>query len=135
MRNDANRACYTILVSQVLKPRDGVTLSEISVIDTHPRSDVSIDLKESESVVLFVQQEPDHSYTSYRELHPDLPSDALKVRGLRLFLRLMDVRDKVSQRRQCLAAWNSSLSDPEKWSILDVMWESRTSEYSHTGVG
>lgn len=129
-RYDENRAYYTVQVSEVLKPRSGVALSEISVVDPYYRSDAMIDLKASEIVVLFVQQEPDHSYRSYREFHPDVPSGASKVRGLSLFLQLMYVSDKVSQRRQCLASWNSMLSDPEKESILDVMWETRTSGYS-----
>jgi hypothetical protein len=42
----------------------------------------------------------------------------------------MYVSDKVSQRQQCLASWNSMLSDPEKEAILDVMWETRCLGYS-----
>lgn len=129
VRYEKDRAYYTVLVSEVLKPRGGVTLSEISVVDANYLSTAQIVLKPGENIVLFVQQEPDHAYTSRREFHLDVPPDALKFRGLSLFLQLMYVSDKVIQRRQCLAAWNAKLSDPEKMSILDAMWETRFSGY------
>ena len=53
------------------------------------------------------------------------------VRGLRLFLNLMEIDDKAKQRQQCLASWTSPLSEPEKRAVLDVMWETRFPGYSH----
>lgn len=130
VRHEESVAYYTVLVSEVLKPQRGVTLSNILVRDPNFLSvDASIGLKARENVVLFVRQDSPNCYSSHREFDLDNPSDSLQVRALRLFLRLMYVSNKESQGRQCLASWNSKLSDPEKESILNTMWETRFPGY------
>ncbi len=129
-RHDGQTAYYEIQVSGVLKPQGGTIPKNITIVDPHYMSTAMVRLKEEETVVLFAKKGSDEYYWSCGELHLDAPSGAEKFGGLSLFLKLMSISDKTNQRQQCLASWDDKLSDPEKEAILDVMWETRCSDYT-----
>lgn len=127
--NDNLTAYYKVQVLDVLKPKGGVLSEAITIIDPYYRSTAMINLKKRENVVLFVKKQMNGNYHSYREIHPASRTGQETIIGLKLFLKLLSLEDKVKQRQACLQTWQNDLSYSEKKAVLDAMWETRCSEY------
>jgi len=129
-RHDDHTAYHSVRITEVLKSTGDALPATITVVDPHFATTAAIPLQEGETVVLYATKKAHGTYESHGEIHLDAPAGADRLRGLRLFLRLMAVEDKARQRKDCVAAWNAKLSDPEKHSVLDAMWETRCPDYT-----
>jgi len=128
---DKNTARYPVEIVEILKSGAGGIPNVITVLDAHYNSTARTLLESGMVGILFVGKSSGSEYLTYRELDlNDSVGARNALRGLKLFLRLISISDKAEQRHESLKAWQRELSDPEKKAVLDVMWETRNSEYA-----
>ena len=121
-------AYYDLEISEWLKPRAGGQPSRITIAAEWGVTDTAFFQVGSE-VLVFVQKSGEY-YHSLREIQLDTPEGRQALMGSRLFVGILYLPGIAERRKACLVAWNENLSDPEKQSVLDAMWETRTPEYS-----
>jgi hypothetical protein len=123
-----NNVYYDLAISEWLKPRDPELPGRITVVGTWGASDTA-QFRVGTEVLVFLKRSGEY-YHSVREIELETPAGQHSLRGTRLFVGILSLPDLAQRRKASLEAWSDALSDPEKQSVLDAMWETKTPEYS-----
>lgn len=122
-------AYYDFLVAEWLKPREPNLPTRLTIAESWGATDTA-DLRPGVDVLLFLVGTPGRDYRSVQETYLDSPEGQQSLRGVRLFLRVMNLDGTEQRQRACLEAWNDDLSEAEKRSVLDAMWLTRHAGYA-----
>lgn len=128
--NPGNYVYYDLEISDWLKPRDPALPRRVTVVERWMATDTAF-FRVGSEVLVFLEKSGEY-YRSLREIELDTPVGRQSLRGARLFVNIMYMPDLAQRRKACIEAWNDALSDPEKQSVLDAMWETKTPDYSKT---